>query len=49
MRHGTWRFYAFEGDRDRHRFVLPDPEDPVIQEAFKQGDFKNIFWEIKIN
>ena len=26
--------------KSRGYIVLPDPEDPVIQEAFKQGDFK---------
>jgi glutamate synthase domain-containing protein 2 len=26
--------------KNRGYIVLPDPEDPVIQEAFKQGDFK---------
>jgi glutamate synthase domain-containing protein 2 len=26
--------------RSRGYIVLPDPEDPVVQEAFKQGDFK---------
>ena len=26
--------------KGRGYIVLPDPEDPVIQEAFKQGDFK---------
>ena len=26
--------------RSRGYIVLPDPEDPVIQEAFQQGDFK---------
>jgi glutamate synthase domain-containing protein 2 len=26
--------------KSRGYIVLPDPEDPVVQEAFKQGDFK---------
>jgi len=26
--------------KSRGYIVLPDPEDPIIQEAFKQGDFK---------